>query len=498
MRVVEKMDEQNQEKQTTPEVAPVKPAGKFIRIKPFAFIMLLFFTIIITAGLTIFALTFGEKKIVEVKVPVERTEFTKLYNAYDLVKSKYYADFDDEEAVNGAINGLLDALGDPYSDYMTVEESKSFNESLSSSFQGIGAEVQERNGYIMVVSPIKNSPAERAGLLPKDLILYVDNESIKGMSVNEAVKLIRGPKGTDVILTIQREGVEEPFKMTITRDDIPVETVYGSLDENKIAHVQITSFSYDTYTELVKVLNDLEAQGMESIILDVRQNPGGSLKTVIDIANLFIDEGKNILQVQDGKSEPHVYKAQSGKKYNLPITVLIDEGSASASEILAAALNESENVQLIGVTTFGKGTVQEVLTQEDGSTIKLTTGRWLTANGDWINEKGVAPTIEVPYPDYVTLNYVSPSTEYKVGGIDQAISSAERMLEVLGYNPGTVDNVFDQATEKAVKAFQQDKELESTGVLVGDTTFALMDALSEYIKANDPMLLKAKEILLAN
>ena len=489
------MSEQKNENEQVRQVEPARPAGKSIRIKPFAFIMVLFFTVIATAGITIFALTFGDKKVVEVKVPVERLEFKDLYDAYDLVKAKYYTEFDEELAVNGAINGLLESLGDPYSDYMTVEESKVFNESLSSSFQGIGAEVQERNGYIMVVSPIRNSPAERAGILPKDIILNVDDESIKGMSVNDAVQLIRGEKGTDVRLTIQREGVDAPFEMTITRDDIPVETVYGTLDDSKIAHIQITSFSFETFNELSKILADFESKGMRSIILDVRQNPGGSLKTAIDISNLFIDEGKNILQVQDGKENPEVYKAQGGKKYKQPMIVLIDEGSASASEILAGALNESQNVQLVGVTTFGKGTVQEVLKQKDGSTIKLTTGRWLTAKGNWINEKGIAPTVEVPYPDYVTLNYVNPKIEFKVGTIDQAVSSAERMLEVLGYSPGTIDNVFDESTSQAVRQFQQKNNLEETGVLVGETTFTLLDALSTFIKDNDPQLLKAKEIL---
>ena len=168
--------------------------------------------------------------------------------------------------------------------------------------------------------------------------------------------------------------------------------------------------------------------------------------------------------------------------------VLIDEGSASASEILAGALNESQNVQLVGVTTFGKGTVQEVLQQKDGSTIKLTTGKWLTANGNWINEKGIAPTVEVPYPDYVTLNYVNPKIEFKVGSIDQAVSSAERMLEVLGYSPGTVDNVFDDNTSEAVKQFQEKNNLEATGILSGETTFTLLDELSSFIKENDPQL----------
>lgn len=487
------MDEQKKEEEMIEQ--PVKPAGKFIRIKPFALIMLFFLTILLTAGLTIFALTFGEKKVVEVKVPVERAEFAKLYDAFDELKEKYYVEVDEEAVISGAINGMFDALDDPYTDYMNKEEANHFNEGLSSSFQGIGAEIQERNGYIMVVSPIKNSPAEKAGLLPKDIILSVNGESIQGMSASEAVLLIRGEKGTKVTLTVQR-GEAEPIEMKIVRDDIPIETVYGEMGDDKIAHIQITSFSEQTYEELVKILSDLDAQGMKGIVLDVRQNPGGILMTAVNIANLFLEDGQPILQVQYRTGEPEVYKAQGGKKFAQPVTVLIDEGSASASEILAAALNESGNVEIIGVNSFGKGTMQEVSYLNDGSNLKFTTGKWLTPKGNWINEKGVKPTIEVPYPSYASLSYVDPHAELAEGMRDKMVESAEGMLDALGYNTGKVDNLFDNDTEEAVKDFQNDQQLEETGILTGDTTYALMDAIREKIQKEDPMILKAKEVLL--
>lgn len=487
------MDEQKREEEMIEQ--PVKPAGKFIRIKPFALIMLVFLTILLTAGLTIFALTFGEKKVVEVKEPVERQEFTRLYDAFDELKNNYYVELDEEAVISGAINGMFDALDDPYTDFMNKEEASYFNEGLSSSFQGIGAEIQERNGYIMIVSPIKNSPAEKAGLLPKDVILSVDGESIQGMSASEAVLLIRGEKGTAVTLTVQR-GDAEPIEMKIVRDDIPIETVYGEMGDDKIAHIQITSFSEQTYEELVTILSDLAAQGMEGIVLDVRQNPGGILTTAVDIANLFLDDGQPILQVQGRTGEPEILKAKGSKKFTQPVTVLIDEGSASASEILAAALNESGGAEIIGVNSFGKGTMQTVSYLEDGSNLKFTTGKWLTPKGNWINEKGVTPTIEVQYPSYASLSYVDPNKELAEGMRDKMVESAEGMLEALGYNPGTVDNLFDNDTESAVKAFQQDQQLDKTGILTGDTTFALMDAVRDKIQKEDPMLLKAKEVLL--
>lgn len=479
------------------EEQPVKPAGKFIRIKPFAFIMLLFLTILLTAGLTIFALTFGDERVVEVKVPVERAEFAQLYDAYDELKAKYYTDINDGEVVNGAINGMFDALGDPYTDYMNKDEAQSFNESLSSSFQGIGAEIQERNGYIMVVSPIKNSPAESAGLQPKDLILSVDGESIEGLSATEAVLLIRGEKGTKVTLEVKRGENPEVLSFVIVRDDIPVETVYGELDEEKIAHIQITSFSEQTAKELKTILADFEAQGMAGIVLDVRQNPGGYLDAAIEISNLFVAKDQNILQLQGRDGEPQVLQAQGGKKYTLPVTVLIDEGSASASEILAGALGESYGAQVVGVTSFGKGTMQEISYFDDGSNLKFTTGKWLTPKGNWINETGIAPDIEVPYPEYAQLSYVNPEAELTVGTTQEVVASAEGMLEALGYDPGEVDSSYTEQTASAVKKFQTAQKFEPTGVLAKETTYALMDAIREKMQKEDPQLVKAKELLIA-
>lgn len=492
-----KMDDQKRDEEQTEvneQQVKVKPAGKFLRIKPFAFIMLLFFTVLLTTGVTIFALTFGEKKVVEVKVPVERAEFKQLYEAYDELTEKYYEDTNSEDLIHGAINGLFDALGDPYSDYMNKEEASSFNESLSSSFQGIGAEISERNGYIMIVSPIKNTPAEKAGLQPKDMVLAVDGKSVEGMSSTEAVLLIRGEKGSEVTLTIQR-GEAQPFKVKLVRDDIPLETVYGEMDEDGIAHFQITSFSEDTAKELEEQLEGFKEQGMKGIVLDVRQNPGGFLNAAIDISNLFVENGKAIVQIQEKNQEPAIVTANNRSKYELPITVLIDEGSASASEILAGALKESAGAKIVGLTSFGKGTMQEVVSMEDGANLKFTTGKWLTPDGNWINEKGIKPDVEVKYPDYASLPYVDPTQSFEVGAKNPMIQTAERILEVLGYEPGEVDATFTEESAEALKQYQEDQNMEATGVLTGDTTYALMDAISEKLKSDDPQMLKAKELL---
>ncbi|WP_318614472.1 S41 family peptidase [Sporosarcina sp. YIM B06819] len=477
------------------------PAKRTINLKPFSFVMLVFGLVLATAGITFFVLTTGEDKVVEVVSPqkpkvVDRNEFKKLYNAYDEMLANYYDEIDETAIIDGAINGMIDALGDPYSDYLNVKEARQLHESISSSFEGIGAEIQEKNGYINVVSPIKNSPAERAGILPNDLIIAVDGESIQGLSSSEAVLLIRGEKGTTVTLSIKRGEAAETVDIKIVRDVIPVETVYTEMLEDDIAHIRITSFSEGTYAELLTALDDMEAQGMKGLIVDVRQNPGGILDTAIEISDLFVENGKNLFQYEAKGSKPIVYTASGDRKVTVPVTLVIDEGSASASEILAGAMKESADIPLVGVKTFGKGTVQSPKNLADGSNLKLTTAKWLTADGNWIHKKGIEPTVSVPYPSYAMLPFLDPATEMKVGMNTPSIKDAEQMLEAVGYDPGDIDGLFNEQTAQAVRKIQQDLKLEENGILAGETTLGLMNKLRTKIQVDDPQLLKAKELLL--
>ena len=475
------------------------PAKRYIQLKPFSFVMIVFGLVLITTVVTFIILTAGEDKVVDVVKPqqtAERQEFQKFYEAYDEMKNNYFEDIDESAVLDGAINGMIDALGDPYSDYLNGEEARQLNESISSSFEGIGAEIQEQDGYIAVVSPIKNSPAEKAGVLPKDKITEVDGESIQGMSSSEAVLLIRGEQGTPVTLTIQRAGIEEPLQVKIVRDVIPIETVYAELDEDGIGHVHITSFSTGTYEELLDALDEMEKEGLKGLVIDVRQNPGGILDAAIEISDLFVEKGKTLFQYKGKKEKADIYPASGGRKVEVPVTVVIDDGSASASEILAGALSESAGIPLVGITTFGKGTVQSPQNLPDGSNLKLTTAKWLTPEGNWIHEKGITPDIEVPYPSYAMLPFLDPSMEMKEGLVSATVESAEEMLEAVGYDPGEVDGLFDSETTAAVEKLQEDLELEITGVLTADTTFGLMDKLRQKIVEDDPQLMKAKELLL--
>lgn len=478
------LDQENSDKQ---------PDSGYIRMKKFHFVMLLFFIVFLAAGITTFALAFGDEKAVS--IGNERNEFDKLYSAYDTLKGSYYKDVEQNTLINGAINGMVESLEDPYSDYMNEEEAASFHQSISSSFEGIGAEIQEQNGQIIIVSPLKGSPAEKAGLKPNDKVLSVDGKSLQGKSSTEAVTLIRGKKGTKVELEIQRAGADEATKINITRDTIPLETVYGEMMEDGIAKVQITTFSENTSKELIDVLNDLQKQGMKGLVLDLRQNPGGLLNQAISISSLFVPEGEILFQIEDREGNREVVKSNSEGSPDIPLVVVIDKGSASASEILAAAVHESAGVPLVGEKSFGKGTVQRAEDFTDGSNMKFTTEKWLTPEANWIHEKGIEPDYKAELPSYASLPFINPESELKVSSSSAEVKAAQEMLKALGFEPGRTDGFFDEKTKQAVIQLQKAHKLEQTGVITGDTTVKMMDLLREKLLKNDTQIQKAVEVL---
>lgn len=490
---VKTMDEQNVEQENLEQAHETDKKSGYIQIKKFHFILIVFFLVILSTGITGFALSFGDEKVIT--VGTDRAEFDKLYTAYDTLKSGYYEKLDEKKLINGAIDGMVKALDDPYTDYMSLEEAAQFHSSIDSSFQGIGAEIQEKDGHIMIVSPIKGSPAEKAGLKPNDIIMSVDGKSIQGMKSTEAVALIRGKKGTKVELTIQRPGADAPVKVPIIRDDIPIETVYGEMVGEGIAKVQITSFSKNTPKELTDKLNELQKQGMQGLVLDLRQNPGGLLDEAINISSLFVPKGKLILKVEDRNGKIKEYPSQNDGNPDFPLVVLIDKGSASASEILAGAVSESAGVKLVGENSFGKGTVQTAKDFPDNSNLKFTTAKWLTPNGNWIHKKGIKPDFEVPLPAYATLPIINPEKELKLSSSSAEVETAQKMLKAIGYDPGREDGFFDEKTQEAVSSFQTANNLPADGVLKGESTFKLMEKIRELIETNDTQLQKAIEVL---
>lgn len=411
----------------------------------------------------------------------------KVIRAYHLIKDQYLEEVEGDLLLEGAIQGMLEVLDDPYSSYMDPEMNERFTEQLESSFEGIGAEVSMVNGKVTIVAPIKDSPAEQVGLRPNDQIIRIDDEDIDGLDLNEAVEIIRGEKGTEVVLSIQRPGVSEIFDVPITRDEIPLETVYvdtKTIDDKLTGIITITSFAENTAKDFIDELDKLEKDGIEGLVIDVRGNPGGLLNSVEDILSEFIPKDLPYIQIEDQQGNKDTFHSKLTKEKEYPISVVIDEGSASASEILAIALKEMGH-DVVGMTSFGKGTVQNAVPLGDGSTIKLTFYKWLSPKGAWIHEEGVEPTIEAKQPDYFYTHPIQIDEPLLFNHTSEKVENVQQMLKGLGYQIERVDGYFDEATEEAAKAFQNDNDLEATGE-IDEATASLIEAkVIERIRSGD-------------
>jgi len=333
----------------------------------------------------------------------KKADFDIFWDAWRVVEDKYNLEpLDYQEMVYGAIEGMVYSLGDPYTVFLDPEESEVFDEDMKGSFSGIGVEIGFRDKLLTVIAPLKGSPGEKAGLLPGDKILKVDEEEIIGISIDRAVNLIRGEKGTKVLLTIAREGLDELKEIEVIRDTIILKTVEWEIKENNIAYIKISQFKEDTTFELDDKIGEILSVDPRGIIIDLRNNAGGYVDTVKEISGRFLDRGE-VVFIEDYGDEKSIHKTIGNKRFfDVPIVVLINEGSASASEILAGALRDNMDVKLVGRKTFGKGLVQELKHLKDGSSLKITVAEWLTPNGTVINNNGVEPDfdVEMSFEDY--------------------------------------------------------------------------------------------------
>ncbi|MEA1936903.1 MAG: S41 family peptidase [Patescibacteria group bacterium] len=342
----------------------------------------------------------------------DKADFSLFWDAWKMIEDDYTIEqLDYQKMVHGAISGMVDSLDDPYTVFLTPEENKMFNQDMSGKFGGIGAEIGFRDGLLTIIAPLKNSPAERAGLLPGDIVLEVDGEEIIGANIDKAVYFIRGEKGTKVILTISREGLDELKEIEITRDIITVETVEWEMLENNIAYINISQFNEDTAFEFDNYINDILIENPKGIILDLRNNSGGYLTVANKITSRFVDRDE-VIVIESYKDKEEIHKSEGGRRFSgIPIAVLINEGSASASEILAGALKDNGKAKLVGEKTFGKGLVQIMEDLKDGSAIKISISRWLTPNRIDINENGIEPDFEVELTLEDYLNERDPQLE---------------------------------------------------------------------------------------
>lgn len=321
-----------------------------------------------------------------------------LFEAWGHLQRDFYqAPLDpDKHLVNGAITGMVRTLGDQHTAFVDAQRAAISRTSLEGSFEGIGATVEMREGRLVIVAPIKGTPADRAGLLPNDIILQADDTPIRNMDISEAISLIRGPKGTAVTLTIQR-GTQAPFKVTIVRDTIRTPFVEAKIiEQTDIAYVRLNQFGGPATDELRAALSELLAKHPRGLIFDLRRNPGGYLGTAVEIASQFLPSGQVVLLQKDKDGHVQEHRARSGGvATEIPMVLLVDKGSASASEIVAAALKDHQRATLIGVKTFGKGSVQNVHTLSDKSELRVTVSHFFSPNGSEINEVGITPHIIV-------------------------------------------------------------------------------------------------------
>ena len=370
--------------------------SKIISFKKASFYCLIIFILSFTAGFLLQRNIFrNEKSIVNLKE--ENFINQELFQSVESYIKKNYIKqpVDDKTLFYGAIKGMAESLEDPYSVFLDPEEMSKFLEGMAGEFQGVGIEIGIKNDVLTVIAPLDQTPAQKAGIQAGDKIYAIDKKSASGMSPDEAATLIRGEKGTPVVLTIWRKGWEQPKDFEIIREVIKVKTVKWETKGKDIAYLKISTFSDKTWQEFKKTASEILAAKPKALILDLRNNSGGYLETAVDIAGYWT-RNSIVTFSENAKGEKKEYRAKGrGEFAGLKIVVLINEGSASGAEILAGALKDYKKAVLIGETTFGKGSVQEIEAYQDGSGLKLTVAHWFTPTGSLIDEIGIKPDIEV-------------------------------------------------------------------------------------------------------
>jgi len=334
----------------------------------------------------------------------EGINFSLFWDAYNKLKESFVEPekINDQQIIYGAIKGMAESLGDPYTTFFNPTEAKKFEDDLEGSFDGIGVEIGIRNNFLTIIAPLKDSPGEKAGLKSGDIIAQIDGKSTAGMSADNAVDIIRGKAGTKVTLTIFRDSWKETQDITITRNTIVIPAMDWQIIDNDTAYIQIYQFGASLESEFMATANAIANNNkIKKIVLDLRGNPGGYLDVAQNIAGYFMQTG-SVVAIEDfGQGrEQNIYETQGNyilEKY--PLSVLIDQGSASASEILAGSLRDNRQIQLVGQKSFGKGSVQEVINLKGGSFLKVTVAKWLTPKGVSISEVGLEPDVKVELSD---------------------------------------------------------------------------------------------------
>ena len=336
----------------------------------------------------------------DVKIPQgvsKDVDFDLFWDVWQRTKTDYITkNTEDKKLFYGALSGMVSALDDPYSVFLEPDTAKKFDESLSGTFEGIGAEIGMKKNQLLIMSTLPDTPAQRAGLRSGDMILAIDKKDTAGMTIDFAVSIIRGKRGTPVVLKMYRADELKPRDVAIIRDKIVVHSVtWKVLGDSHIGYIKLAHFNQDTESGFGDAVKDLILKRVSGIILDMRNNPGGFLDTAIQISGYWVDGQTVVIEQYDEQNKDEYKSRTRASLRNMPTVVLVNEGSASAAEIVAGALQDYKKAVLVGVKTFGKGSVQDLARLKDGSSLKLTIAKWLTPHGRSINEEGIKPDIEV-------------------------------------------------------------------------------------------------------
>ncbi len=416
----------------------------------------------------------------------------KINGMMDLIKTYYYKDANTDELIDGAVKGMFGTL-DKHSTYFNEKEYKDFFSSVSGEFGGIGI-VVEKKDRITVVSPIEGTPAFKAGFKPGDEIIYVNDIDISSYSLEEAVKLMRGEPGTKVRVGVSRKGEAEIIYYNIVREIIKINPIKYEIKEDNIGYIKITQFNGNVYTRMKEALDEMNTKNVEGIVIDLRDNPGGFLNEVVNICKLLIPKGP-IVYIDYKNNRESYYSDLAAAPYKL--VVLVNDGSASASEIMAGAIKDSGAGILIGEKTYGKGSVQSVMSLPGGGGIKITTAHYLTPSEFALDGVGIEPHIEVKALDLSSIDKeFSPikcnrSLKYLTVGLD--VQGVQQRLIKLGYSIKDADGVYRNDTKLAVKKFETDYELTSDGILNVKEQEELKKLFEEAIKKEDVQLDRAIE-----
>jgi len=366
------------------------------KLKKFLTSFFLVFTILTSFGLGIY---FGKTQCQI--CPPQEIDFSLFWEVYHKLQEKFVdkGKFDVQKMIYGAISGMVKSLGDPYTVFFPPEETKRFEEDVKGVFEGVGMEIGIRKGQLQVIAPLEGTPAQRAGLRPGDKILKINDTPTSDLTIDEAVNLIRGPKGTEVTLTIFREEWEKTKEIKIVRDVIEVPSLKWEMKEingQKIAYIQLYQFSEKASFDFRKAAIEILESPAQKIILDLRNNPGGYLEVAQAISGWFLEKEKTVVIEDFGQGNKNEYKSQGpGTFSDYKVVILINQGSASGAEILAGALRDNRGILLIGEKSFGKGSVQELEKLKEGSSLKITVAKWLTPKGELITDVGLTPNIKV-------------------------------------------------------------------------------------------------------